>query len=112
MLEARLAEMHLRVDDPRQDVEAPAVDRLTRGRRTQVADRRDAFAAHADVGAVDAVVVDDRAVLEDRVVVRHVSVLSPLAALYRKQVMPTIVRPSRALFRFSGPDAQDRKSVV
>ncbi len=41
VLEARLAEMHLCVDDARQDVQAPGIDRLGGLGRTEIADRGD-----------------------------------------------------------------------
>ena len=73
VLEARLAEMHLGVDDARQDVEPGAVGERVGGVGAQVAQRGDAAVANADVGRVRAVLVDTDAVLEDRIVVRHVS---------------------------------------
>ena len=66
VLQARLAEMHLAVDDAGQDVQAAAVDRRAGARRAEIADRGDAAAADADVAQARAVMVDDRAALQDR----------------------------------------------
>jgi len=68
-----LAEMHLGVDHPRQDVQTAAVDDLARRGRRQIADRRNRPAGDADVAHAFAVVVDDGAALQDEVVsVGHV----------------------------------------
>ena len=48
-VEPGLAEMHLRVDHARQDVEARAVDRPPGGGARQVAERRDPAARDPDV---------------------------------------------------------------
>ena len=70
--EAGLAEMDLGVDNAREDVEAAAVDGVFRGVGGEIAEGGDAAVADGNVGEVDAVVVGDSAVLEDRIVVRHV----------------------------------------
>ena len=49
VLEAGLAEMHLAVDDAGQDMQAAAVDRLAGEAGAEIADRRDAAVADADV---------------------------------------------------------------
>ncbi len=50
---AGLAEMHLRVDDAGQDMEAGAVDHLAGALAGNCAERRDAAAADADVAHAD-----------------------------------------------------------
>ena len=66
--EAGLAEMHLGVDHARQEMQAPAVDHLARRRARQVADRRETAGANAEIAHAFAVMVDDRAALEDQIV--------------------------------------------
>ena len=67
MVEAGLAEMHLRVDDAGQDVQAAAVDG-PRGRGAgKVADGGDPAAEHADVALRASVLVHDDPALEDQV---------------------------------------------
>jgi len=73
VLETGLAEMHLGVDNAWEDVEALAVGGDVGGVGSQRAERGNAAGADADVGGMRAVLIDDGAVLEDRVVVRHVS---------------------------------------
>src|SRR5690606_28216634 len=81
LLEARLAEMDLRVDDARQDVQAGAVDRLAGGAGCNAAERSDTAVADADVTGAGAVVVDDRAALQHQVeCLCHRSCLHPLAS--------------------------------
>ena len=64
--------MHLPVDDPRQDVQAPAVDALARAGRAQIADLGDPPVADADVAQACAVVVDDGRVRQNEIeVARH-----------------------------------------
>jgi hypothetical protein len=48
----------------------------------QIAEAGDASVADADIGHVDAVVVGDGTVLEDRVVVRHVCLALPQRAYW------------------------------
>jgi hypothetical protein len=67
VIQARLAEMHLGVDNARQDVQPPALDFPRRGGMRQVADGGDAPVAHADVALHASVVIDDDATLEDQV---------------------------------------------
>ena len=64
---AGLAEMHLRVDDARQNVQPRAIDALARVNARQIADLGDSAAGHADVAAAFAVVIDERAVYQNRV---------------------------------------------
>lgn len=71
--------MH-RVDDPGEDVEAGAVGDAVRRVRER-ADGDDTAAAHADIDLVLAILVDHGAVLEDRVVLRHVAVSRWLLAV-------------------------------
>src|SRR5947208_15856271 len=59
--------MHLGVDHARQDVQALAVDGLSRAGRTQRADRGNAPAANADIAHALAVLVDDGAGFQDRI---------------------------------------------
>ena len=73
-----LAEMHLGVDHARQDMQAAAIDRLARGRRRQVADRRDPPGCDAEVARRFAVVIDDGAALEDQIVGLRHSNMPPL----------------------------------
>ena len=67
MVEAGLAEMHLRVDDARQDVQAPAVDLppAEACERSPIAAIRPR--ADADVALDASVMVHDGAALEDQV---------------------------------------------
>ena len=68
VFQAGLAEMHLAVDHARQDVERATVDDFPGGCLEQVADRRDAALADADVAQTDAVMVGDGAAFQDHVV--------------------------------------------
>ena len=54
MGQARLAEMHLGIDHPRQGMQAPGVE-LRRGRPLHLADGGDAPPADADIGRRDAI---------------------------------------------------------
>jgi hypothetical protein len=67
VFQARLAEMHLAVDDARQDVQAGAIDRLAGIGRAERSDRGDAAVAHADIALSLPVVIDDGAVLQDQI---------------------------------------------
>ena len=58
MLEARLAEMHLRVDDTRQNVQANCVDGPPSARAGVAADRHDTAVLHADIGKTFAGMID------------------------------------------------------
>ena len=60
-VEARLAEMHLAVDDAGQDVQARAVDHLAGRGLRQIADGGDPAGGDADVALALAVLVDHRA---------------------------------------------------
>jgi hypothetical protein len=64
--------MHLRIDNARQDVQPLAIDHLAGGIGRKIAQRHDALAAHADIALALPVVIDQRAVLENHVIVRHV----------------------------------------
>ncbi len=67
MRRARLAEMHLRVDDAGQNMQAATVDRLTGRGARQIADFGDLAVAKADVARALAVLIDERAAGEDDV---------------------------------------------
>ena len=67
VVEARLAEMHLGVDDAGQDVQAPALDLPRCGGPGQVADGGDPAVANADVALHAPVVIHDGAAFEDQV---------------------------------------------
>src|SRR4029077_3449663 len=66
--QARLTEMNVAVDHLWQEMQAAAVDHLTRGRSRQVADDSETAGVDTEVTQALAVVVDDRATLEDQVV--------------------------------------------
>ena len=66
--QARLAEMHMAVDDARQEVQAAAVDHLAGGGARKIADRGKAAAADAEIAQAFAVLVDHGAAFEDEVV--------------------------------------------
>src|SRR5262249_2488475 len=68
VLQPRLAEVHLRVDHARQDVEAASVDDLGRRGAGEVAQCRNPSTADADVPLRPPVMVDDGAAVEDEVV--------------------------------------------
>jgi hypothetical protein len=70
MLEPRLAEMHLAVDDPRKDVQPATVDRFGGGCLAEIADDGDAPAIDAYVATALTIVVDHRAACQDEVVGR------------------------------------------
>ena len=67
VLAARLAEMHLRVDDAGQDSQPAGVDRLAGVGGGEIAERGDAAAGHADVARADPVMVHDAAAAQDQV---------------------------------------------
>ena len=67
LLQPRLAEMHLGVDDARQHVEVGGIDDLGRAGACQPADGGDAPLADADVALAAAVVIDDRAAFDEDV---------------------------------------------
>ncbi len=67
LLQARLAEMHLGVDDARQHVEVGGIDDLGGAGACQPADGGDAPLADADVALAAAVVTDDRAAFDEDV---------------------------------------------
>ena len=67
VLESRLAEMHLRIDDTGQHVQAARVDRLASTIGIDIANGGDAAAPDADVAHPHAVVVDDGSPLEDEI---------------------------------------------
>src|SRR5215217_520308 len=111
MRQARLAKMHLGVDDAGQDVQTLAVDHFS-GVAADIAEGNDPPAAHRDIGEALAVLIDHSRVLENRVVLRHVLVPPCLHTggltdpSSERQVSMTIyLRADRAVFRFSGPDA-------
>ena len=66
VLQPRLAEMHLGVDDAGQDVQAAAVDGLVGGVADEIAERGDAAAATRRCRPMDAVLVDDGPCLKIR----------------------------------------------
>ena len=79
--EARLAHVHVAVDDARQHVQAAAIDDLGGG-AGQLADPGDAAAGNGDITDAFAVVIDDRAALEDQVVAfRHNNPPIPIPGL-------------------------------
>ena len=67
VVEPRLAEMNLRVDDTGQDVQAPTIDDAGRIVMREVADGGDPAAAHAHIAVRPAVMIHDGAALEDEV---------------------------------------------
>ncbi len=67
VLRARLAEMHLAVDDARQDCEPGGVDNLARIGGREIAERGDPAGFHADVANADAVVIYDTAAAEEEI---------------------------------------------
>ena len=67
VLQAGLAEVDLRVDDARQDMQAPAVDRAPGGGSRQVADGGGHARVDPDVPLAPAVLIDDDAALEHEV---------------------------------------------
>jgi hypothetical protein len=68
VVEPRLAEMDLGVDDAGQDMQPPAVDLALGAGLGEIADMRDGASPHADVALDAAVLIDDDAALEDQVV--------------------------------------------
>ena len=66
--QARLAKMHLGVDDARQDMQPRAVDALPRARLREIADGGDASARNAHIALALAIVVDERSVFENVIV--------------------------------------------
>jgi folate-binding protein YgfZ len=118
---AGLAEMHLRVDDAWQDVQAPAVHHLAGGGGRQVADRRDGVLADADVPLRPSVLVDDGSALENAVeglghgalrgCGRALEVSAGAAYVTRAARatgagMPTAHLTDRGIVRVSGADAR------
>lgn len=105
--------MHLGIDDARQDMQPHTIDGFVGGVLAERAQRRDTAVADADIGQTFAIVIDQRAILENHVIVRHVfgpARSIPLAgftdAAPEGQANMTIsLRADRAVFRFSGPDA-------
>ncbi len=72
MDKARLAKMHLGIDDARKNVEAPAFDTLVRRGGAQIADLRNTPIADADVSHTHAIVVDHGSVRQNEIeVARH-----------------------------------------
>src|SRR5690606_35633076 len=67
VLQPRLAEMDLGVDEAGQKMQARAVYALAGIAARQIAERGEAAAANADIGAMGAVVVDEGAACIDRV---------------------------------------------
>src|SRR5690606_4866156 len=67
LLQARLAEMNLRVDDTRQNVQTGAVDHLAAGLGGKRTKRSDATVADADVTLANSVVIDDGAALQHQI---------------------------------------------
>ena len=59
MRQARLAEMHLGIDDPRQNMQARRVDDFSRAGRSKVADFRNPAARNRDIADTLPVMVDD-----------------------------------------------------
>ena len=72
MRQAGLAEMDLGIDDAGQDMQALAVDDFGGAVAGQIAQGGDAARGDADIGTAFTVMVDQRRVLENRVVLRHV----------------------------------------
>ena len=68
MGQARLAKMHLGVDDPRQDMQPRAVDALPGARLREIADGGDAPARNAHIALALAIVVDERSVFENVII--------------------------------------------
>ena len=71
MNEPRLAEMHLRIDDAREDVKAAAIDALARRGAVKSADLGDAPVADANVALADPVLVDHGPVDEHAIETRR-----------------------------------------
>ncbi|GAB4522317.1 MAG: hypothetical protein Tsb0010_06560 [Parvularculaceae bacterium] len=67
MLGARLAEMHLAVNDAGEHVEPGAVDGFGRKARVYRADLRDTATLHCDVARALAVMIDDGSVFENQI---------------------------------------------
>ena len=67
MRRARLAEMHLRIDHARQDVQTLGVDDLAGRGPRQIADLGDPAAADADIARADSILIDQNAALEDQI---------------------------------------------
>ena len=67
MFQARLAEMHLRIDDAGQHVQAARVDHLARLGGIDAADGGDPPGTDADIADADAVLIDDGASLQHEV---------------------------------------------
>ena len=72
MRQPRLAKMHLRIDDTRQDVQPLAVHHLGRIARDR-AKRNNLPALDRNIGQSLAIMIDHGRVLENRVVLRPVS---------------------------------------
>ena len=67
MLEAGLAEMHLGVDDARQDMEARGVDGLAGHPLPDRADLGDPAVPHANIGEPLAGMIDEGPTFEDKI---------------------------------------------
>ncbi len=82
MLRARLAEMHLRVDDAGEHMKARRLENILGILPGQVADGRDDPAPDADIGPDDALRRDGASVLDDEVeCIRHGDTTLALATL-------------------------------
>ena len=68
MGEARLAEMHMAVDHARQQMQAPAIDRLAGGSARKVADGGKLTSMDANIAGALTVVIDHGAAFEDQIV--------------------------------------------
>src|SRR5487761_2038298 len=64
----RLTKMHLRIDDARQNMQAGAIDDLPGAGAGQITDMGDGLSDYANVTRSDAVLVDQRAALQNHIV--------------------------------------------
>ena len=114
--QARLAQMHMAVDHARQHVQAPAVDHLGGG-RSDIADRGDPAAGDGQIAHALAVLVDDRAALQDQVVAArhphlHQFQFAPLSGQHQRLTFPEATRnrmkaallPDRGVVKVAGAD--------
>lgn len=67
MLEAGLAEMHLRVDDAGQNVQPGSLDGPPSARAGRAADRHDTAVLHADIGKTFAGMIDEGRALDKEI---------------------------------------------
>ena len=67
VLEPRLAEMHLCVDDTRQDVQAGGVQGLARVLGREVANRNDSAVLHTDIGKPFARMIDEGRAFDEEI---------------------------------------------